>query len=282
MKKLLVMLCMLTCVFGLTACDSEVTLKESDIANMEKAELISVNMVMPYLCTFSDDATADEFLEEYTKEEVQHIAESMFYTFLSTYGSELQNAGISYVYVDGAAFMSGVTSFNSAFDSIGELVSVGEVKSELKKEGIVVTVDVVGSKANAQAEFIYSNDIFLTMEAAALNLESTMGDAMVKAALNTLMGMGTVFAVLILISILISAMGIIPKLQEKAKKNKTVETPSVVKTESVDNTIAQIIEKEELSDDLELVAVISAAIAAYEGSASTDGFVVRSVRRIRR
>lgn len=273
---------MLTCVFGLTACDSEVTLKESDIANMEKAELISVNMVMPYLCTFSDDATADEFLEEYTKEEVQHIAESMFYTFLSTYGSELQNAGISYVYVDGSAFMSGVTSFNSAFDSIGELVSVGEVKSELKKEGIVVTVDVVGSKANAQAEFIYSNDIFLTMEAAALNLESTMGDAMTKAALNTLMGMGTVFVVLILISILISAMGIIPKLQEKAKKNKTVETPSVVKTESVDNTIAQIIEKEELSDDLELVAVISAAIAAYEGSASTDGFVVRSVRRIRR
>ena len=39
------------------------------------------------------------------------------------------------------------------------------------------------------------------------------------------------------------------------------------------------IEKEELSDDLELVAVISAAIAAYEGSGSTDGFVVRSIRK---
>lgn len=282
MKKLLVMLCMLACVFGLTACDSEVTLKESDIANLEKAELISVNMVMPYLCTFSDDETTDAFLEEYTKEEAEHIAESMFYTFLSTYGAELQNAGISYVYVDGAAFKSGVTSFNGAFDTIGELVSIGDVKSELKKEGIVVQVDVVGTEANATAEFIYANDIFLKLEAAALNPTATKGDMLAKAGLNTLMGMGTVFAVLILISLIISAMGIIPKLQEKAKKKKTVEASSDAKTESVDNTIAQIIEKEELSDDLELVAVISAAIAAYEGSASTDGFVVRSVRRIRR
>ena len=45
--------------------------------------------------------------------------------------------------------------------------------------------------------------------------------------------------------------------------------------------VAQIIEKEELSDDLELVAVIAAAIAASEGAASTDGFVVRSIKRRR-
>ena len=43
--------------------------------------------------------------------------------------------------------------------------------------------------------------------------------------------------------------------------------------------VAQISEKEELNDDLELAAVISATIAAYEGSGSTDGFVVRSIRK---
>ena len=42
--------------------------------------------------------------------------------------------------------------------------------------------------------------------------------------------------------------------------------------------LEQIEEKEELVDDTELVAVIAAAIAAYEGT-STDGFVVRSIRR---
>ena len=40
-------------------------------------------------------------------------------------------------------------------------------------------------------------------------------------------------------------------------------------------------EREELSDDLELVAVIAAAIASYEGT-STDGFVVRSIRKANR
>ena len=38
-------------------------------------------------------------------------------------------------------------------------------------------------------------------------------------------------------------------------------------------------QEEELADDGELVAVIAAAIAAYEGSTSTDGFVVRSIKR---
>ena len=99
---------------------------------------------------------------------------------------------------------------------------------------------------------------------------------MEKAALNTLLGMGTVFIVLILISLIISCFNFIPKIQAKfAKRPKKEE----VKSAAVDNTIAQIIEKEELSDDLELVAVIAAAIAASEGASSTDGFVVRSIKR---
>ena len=48
----------------------------------------------------------------------------------------------------------------------------------------------------------------------------------------------------------------------------------------MDNTIAQIVQKEEeeLVDDLELAAVIAAAVAAYTGT-SADGFVVRSIRK---
>ena len=40
----------------------------------------------------------------------------------------------------------------------------------------------------------------------------------------------------------------------------------------------ETVEEEELSDDTELVAVIAAAIAAYEGT-SADGFQVRSIKR---
>ena len=104
---------------------------------------------------------------------------------------------------------------------------------------------------------------------------------MVKAALNTIIGIGTVFIVLILISFIISLFGYIPKIQAWFENRKKKED---VKEESIDNTIAQIVEMEEVdaADDLELVAVIAAAIAASEGAASTDGFVVRSVRKVNR
>ena len=58
------------------------------------------------------------------------------------------------------------------------------------------------------------------------------------------------------------------KKKEEAKAvPATVSAPAVVE------------ETEDLSDDLELVAVIAAAIAASEGAESTDGFVVRTIRR---
>lgn len=104
-----------------------------------------------------------------------------------------------------------------------------------------------------------------------VNLVYTLGEKMEKAALNTLMGMGTVFVVLILISLIIYCFRFIGDLQNIGKK-KTEEAVTVKAPEPV------IIEETPLTDDLELVAVISAAIAASEGT-STDAFVVRSIHR---
>ena len=98
-----------------------------------------------------------------------------------------------------------------------------------------------------------------------------------KAGLNTLLGMGTVFAVLILICLIISSFTLIAKVQNaKAKKKSDNAT-------GIDNAVAQIVEQEEVAeDDLELVAVIAAAVAAYEGASSSDGYVVRSIRKVNR
>ena len=78
--------------------------------------------------------------------------------------------------------------------------------------------------------------------------------------------------------LIISCFTYIPKIQAAFTKKQPQEEKKESAT-AVDQTIAQIVEKEELFDDLELVAVIAAAVAAYEGAASTDGFVVRSIRR---
>lgn len=91
--------------------------------------------------------------------------------------------------------------------------------------------------------------------------------------------MGTVFVVLILISLIISCFVVIPKIQDAftGKKNKVTAEP--VSVPAAPAPVAAAAVEEDLTDDYELVAVIAAAIAASEGAASTDGFVVRSIRR---
>lgn len=99
----------------------------------------------------------------------------------------------------------------------------------------------------------------------------TLGQKMQKAGLNTIMSMSIVFLVLIFISLLISCfkfIGVIGK--GKAEKAPVAAAAPAVPAAS---------EPENLVDDLELVAVITAAIAAASETESADGLVVRSIIR---
>ncbi len=274
MKKIIALACMITFIFGFTACNAEPEYTEYEQEKMARAELVAEALAMPYLQYYMDDVKVHE-LDELTGEEVERkAAEDIAEYTLSVIGTELEFE------VDGYALKNAVVSFHSALDTIGTIKSLGEPESKIDGKTIIVTIPVTGSISNGEAELIFSNDAFSVLQSAALNEEATMSDLMTKAALNTLIGMGTVFIVLILISLIIGAFGVIPKIQNwAANRGKKEET----KIESIDNTIAQIVEKEEdVTDDLELVAVIAAAIAASEGQTSTDGFVVRSIRKVNR
>lgn len=107
------------------------------------------------------------------------------------------------------------------------------------------------------------------------DLVYTMGEKMTKAALNTVMGMGTVFVVLILISLIIYSFRFISVVQDKLAGKSKNASAAETKTAAVQNTPAP---EAPLTDDLELAAVIAAAIAASEGT-TTDAFVVRSIHR---
>ena len=101
----------------------------------------------------------------------------------------------------------------------------------------------------------------------------TMGEA----GLNTAMGLGIVFCALAFISLIISIEGkIFGSLGKKKAAPKTPEAPAPAP--------AVVEEVEEEADDTELVAVITAAIYAYEaengGEVPADGLVVRSIRRL--
>jgi len=96
------------------------------------------------------------------------------------------------------------------------------------------------------------------------------------AGLNTVLGISIVFLVLIFISILISSFKVVNKMQNK----KTTPAPVVNEPVKVEEP------EEDLTDDLELVAVITAAIEAYEeatnGYVPEDGLVIRSIRKVNR
>lgn len=96
----------------------------------------------------------------------------------------------------------------------------------------------------------------------------TLGQKMQKAGLNTIMSMSIVFLVLIFISLLISCFKFIGLIG----KGKADKSPVAV-------AAAPVSEPEDLTDDLELVAVITAAIAAASETESADGLVVRSIIR---
>lgn len=115
---------------------------------------------------------------------------------------------------------------------------------------------------------------FLLLTAAPM----TLSEILTKALLNTCLGMGTVFVVLIGISFLIGWLKYVPmlvdKLSAKKKNAQPVPTPAPIPVPAASSET----EEEEEVDDLELVAVITAAIAATLGT-GTDGFVVRSIKR---
>lgn len=270
MKKLIAILCTLVCILGLTACGE----READLAKKKERESLEQRKI--------------ELIEQYAFAEivdlVDRFTQDESYYALSVYNNEeleyLFDDESQAFFVDGHGLSSVIESFRLAKETTGTLrqsedgrIVIGEVKARINGNQIVANADVEGQKKSANIELIFSNDIFLKLEGGALNPKASFGEMMEKAGLNTLIGMGTVFAVLVLISLIIACFGVIPKIQaafaKKEKEEVAAPAPQVVLQ-------AEEVEEE---DDTELVAVIAAAIAAFEGSANTDGFVVRSIRR---
>ena len=198
-----------------------------------------------------------------TKEQVQaEIAN------LSSYGEEA------------ALYVELCNKWMDAMDVSGNFVGLKANGFSVTKSGKTLTTDLMLEFEHRDVvfELVYNyHDMELT--GVTINPVYSFGEKMATAGLNTIICMSIVFAVLIFISLLINGFKIFPYLEEKKK----AKAAAAAKASAVENNVVTQIEQreeqeQELADDTELVAVIAAAIAAYEGT-STDGFVVRSIRR---
>lgn len=262
MKKLLAILCMSTCLCGMTvtsfAAESEAVEAVSEEAVTDTAETTEET-------TIDTSGTSDEILSS-----------EAYLNYGSTFDGLIQQLRN---YTDDELNSMLATSTNEA--DVQLLESWMEIKDEIGAYIGVLSCEAVEGEADLTVTMKFDfteKDITMnytaTTEAVTIGFETelTTMEILKKAGLNTVIGMGTTFIILIFISLLISTFSFIPKLF--GSKEKKTDIPEV---ETKPVPIAEVTE-EELTDDLELVAVITAAIAAAEGT-SADGVVIRSIKR---
>lgn len=245
-KKISLLLCVLVLALSFVGCSEEKVSKTTRETLEQSAEV--------FIGSFSQ--MADEDLE----------------SFKSVSDFQLDYIMMSnYLPVTGENFLGLINSWQAAEEECGEYVGHGDYEVAVTNDGYEVSTEAEYKNRKATILFVFDED--MNVESMDVSAKFSMGEVLTKAGLNTLLGMGTVFVVLIFLAFLISLMKYIPVLMDVfTKKEKKVAV------EEVTASTETVVESTETVDDLELIAVITAAIAAQEGT-STDGFVVRSIRR---
>lgn len=267
-KRFSLLLCMIACMFALTACTDQISSNDVKLMN-KKTEL----------------SEAESSIEKWSVDVITYLSNSTDEKIKADANDALNLGDINgnfYVVNSKNGINTATVEFYNGWiktrSDLGSLVSLDEGTIQLSSEtGTLCSVTVAATYEKRQCTFELTFDEDYNLTSGAVNPTYTTGEKGEKAVLNTVIGMGTVFVVLIFISFIISLLRYVNVIGDKlSKKDKAPETAS-----GVDNAIAQIVSNEENeADDLELVAVITAAIAASEGT-SSDGLVVRSIRKRR-
>ncbi len=213
---------------------------------------------------------------------IENAADSVSVTVINK--AENRDVEVTIKYVENADYY--IQLDKSVQQALDYYASLGYSQADILAETGAATL----SEALGVEEYLQQYGIFqYTPEEMVVSAVYSKSELMKQAGMNTILGMGTVFVVLIFISFIISLFKFLPALL--AKKPKLPETKSEVKPETV--PVAKPVVKEapiageNLMNDAELVAVITAAIYAASGSGSNgavskDRLVVRSIRRAKK
>ena len=240
MKKwLIAVLLVVACVFGLTACGSSA----------------------------GSEAPAELELTEDQRQQWYDSASQ----FVLAMNDAVQN-GTAQEQMDDPVYGPALSGWENALRDIGEVQDiVGKSCSFTKKEG-TVTVTVKGSRHDADVVFMMeSGDQGYSPTSITTNVEYDMNEKIQQAGMNTVLGMGTTFAILILLAFVITAFGAV---MSSAARKATKEAPKK-EAEKIEAPAPEAVSAEKESaggqpDDAELIAVIAAAVAAAEGQPAND------------
>lgn len=202
MKHLLMMLCMAVCVLALAACGSRTPEKE---AVPQRIELGMKSGAENYLRQFDryDDAALESDLKRMQKQK-------------------------------NTVMESALLAWKNDKKDLGKMISVlSEEVTRVDEDSYQVTLVAEFEKRNLEfvltaeetADRSYSSGTSLIPTGLTFHPLYTMGERLFRAFMNMLLGMGTVFFVLLFISFLISRLKAVNTLAEKWKAKKETGQP---------------------------------------------------------
>ena len=280
-KKLRILCCLLAAIFLFAGCSSKGLTEPQKKQLEEDKNLITSNNEMVSVLVIGGMDENHNFIEAYPYDEITDPDKDFpLYTNTGWKNVEQFLSQVDINFKSQDVYSKAIKSYLDARENAGNAQTLDMESleiSEAKDGGYNSTVNILcENNKTIQLALSYNEEMQITN--ATFNAQYTVGENLKKAGLNTLLGMGTVFCILILISLIISIFGIFPKIEAAKKAKAAAQVKTEVKQEAAVAAPAPVVE-EELSDDTELVAVIAAAIAAYEGSEDASGYVVRSIRR---
>ena len=259
MKRMLLVLCMAVCFFALSACGS---------ASEEAVEPISPEIEQ----TMSDGAKS--YLEQFASYSDEDLAAQL------KQAEKQKNTVIE----------SAISSWTSSKDDLGKMGEIQSVTVERADDDSYTAVvqasfekrDLTFSLTAEESVSSYGGTSLVPTELSFV-VNYSFGEKMEKAALNTLMGMGTVF--LVLIFILPMCFKKVNEIEANVKAKKAgaeapAAAPAPVQTAAPAAAPARTAAPAagNAANDGELVAVITAAIAAATG-VPADSVNIRSITR---
>ena len=180
-----------------------------------------------------------------------------------------------------------VGEWEDATATMGAFQSMGEASLEVNEDENTVTVSIPADFENEEGTltFVYNyNHDYDQMVPAYMTVaeKETVSGNLRSAGINTVMGVGTVFVVLLFLVFVISLFKYVGKIgsgeEKKETEKKTPAAPAQPAAPAPAPAPAAV--QETNMDDVEMALVLATAIAAYEDGNSTDGYVVRSIRKV--
>ena len=177
LKSILVLVCVMALCGALTACGS----------GQQKSDT---------------DPGVLELTQEEQQEWFDH-AEQFIYSM-----DEAVRTGTSILTEEDPVYGPALQAWENALPEIGEIVSVEGASTEFTKTEGTIDMIVHGSSHDADVIIrVEMGEMYYEATSITTNVIYSFGELMKQAGLNTLLGMGTTFAVLILLSLIIAAFG---------------------------------------------------------------------------